>query len=161
MHVPDPEVPIADIGIARAEADGLLLERDRLVDRPGKQLAPAKVVYAPTQLRLNASTVSYSGMASSHRLCARSTWPLAKCASGLRGDAAKACPTSPSARSMSAAAESVIPVEHAARERVCQPALRLDGLRIERQRVLEQADRLRIVVARFGGLSLAARPRRM
>ena len=39
-------------------------------------------------------------------------------------------------------------IEHAARERGRQPALRLDGPRIERQRALEQADRLRIFVTR-------------
>src|SRR5204862_458007 len=55
-------------------------------------------------------TVSYSGMASVHRRCARSTWPLAKCAYGLLGDAAKACSLSPFARSRSAAAEAVKPL---------------------------------------------------
>jgi len=42
------------------------------------------------------------------RFCARSTLPLAKCASGLRGDAARACSASVFARAMSAAAESVM-----------------------------------------------------
>jgi hypothetical protein len=47
-------------------------------------------------------------MASSYRFCARSTLPLAKWTVALPGDAAKACPTSPSARAMSLAVVSVI-----------------------------------------------------
>jgi 5-methyltetrahydropteroyltriglutamate--homocysteine methyltransferase len=50
---------------------------------------------------LNASAISYSGMASPGRRCARSSWPLAKWARGLRDDVANACPTSPSARAIS------------------------------------------------------------
>jgi hypothetical protein len=75
---------------------------------PAKSLHWPRECNAPTELRLNASTASYSGMASRNRFCARSTWPLALCASGLRGEAAKACPASPSARMMSAAAESLM-----------------------------------------------------
>jgi len=30
MHLPGPEIPKADVGIAGTEADGLLIERDRL-----------------------------------------------------------------------------------------------------------------------------------
>jgi hypothetical protein len=40
-------------------------------------------------------------------------------------------------------------VEHAADERVCQSDLCLDGLRIERQRVLEQADLLCLILTRI------------
>ena len=36
---PDPAVHIADEGVAGAEADDPLLERDYLLDRPGVQLA--------------------------------------------------------------------------------------------------------------------------
>ena len=135
----------ADQRIARTKADGLLYQRDYLLYRPSEELARPRAANAPTQLRLNASAVSYSGMASSHRRCARSTWPFAKCASGLRGDAAKACRPTFRPRDV-AADESVIQVQHAAHERARQPALRLDGARIERQRALEQANRLRIVL---------------
>src|SRR6266853_1274140 len=47
-------------------------------------------------------------MASSCRSCARSTWALAKCASELRGDAARARSAKPSARTISVAAVPVI-----------------------------------------------------
>jgi hypothetical protein len=39
-------------------------------------------------------------------------------------------------------------VEHAVRERVCQQALCLGGSRVERQRVLEHADPLRMGITR-------------
>ena len=81
-------------------------------------------------------------------------------ATGLRGEAAKACPTSPSARAISAVAESVI----LSRYPTCSlpnHSFCLDGPRIERQRALEQADRLAHIFARVFGFALAARPRRM
>ena len=64
-------------------------ERDCLLDRPGEILHWPRWPNAPTQLRSDASAISYSGMASAYRPCARSSCPLAKCAIGLRGDAAK------------------------------------------------------------------------
>ena len=56
---------------------------------PVKNLHQPSCPIALTELRLDASAVSYSGMASANRRCARNTWPLAICASGLRGDTAK------------------------------------------------------------------------
>src|SRR4051812_30721437 len=43
MGKTDPVAPIAEIVIARAKTDGLLLQRDRVLDRPDQQLAPAQV----------------------------------------------------------------------------------------------------------------------
>ena len=148
MHDPDLRIPIAERGsrgLRRMACSwsGIISSID-----PVKSLHWPRANSAPTQLRLNASTVSYSGMASSYRRCARSTWPLAKCASGLRGDAAKACPTSSSARAMSAAAESVIPLKHAAMSALANQPCASTEPRIERQRALEQADRFRIVFTR-------------
>ena len=40
---PDPAVKQADLGIAGTEPDGLLLGRDKLLDRPGHELAPAEM----------------------------------------------------------------------------------------------------------------------
>jgi hypothetical protein len=45
---------------------------------------------ANTKLRSDPSAASYSDIASANRRCARSTWPLAKRARELSGDAAKA-----------------------------------------------------------------------
>ena len=42
MHHPDLLIENADEGIAGAEPDGLLLERDRLLYRPGEELALAE-----------------------------------------------------------------------------------------------------------------------
>src|SRR5213075_1782864 len=39
MRMPDHTPPRAEVGIARTEADGLLDERDHLLDRPGIKLA--------------------------------------------------------------------------------------------------------------------------
>src|SRR6266851_1265291 len=39
MHDPNPPIKSADVGIAGAEADGLLHERDSLLYRPGEELA--------------------------------------------------------------------------------------------------------------------------
>jgi hypothetical protein len=44
MHPPNPVIPIADVAIAGTKADGLLLERDHLLYRPGEELAPGKTV---------------------------------------------------------------------------------------------------------------------
>ena len=74
MHSPYPVITIVDSGIAGAESDGLLEEWDHLLYRPGVKLAPAELA---TELRLNASIVPYSVIASSARPCARKTWPLA------------------------------------------------------------------------------------
>ena len=95
--------------------------------------------YAWAQLRLSAITVSYSGMASAYRCCARSTWALAKCAIVLRGSAAKARSANSSARAISAAAVSAIKSRTRAVERDRQPALRRGGLRIERQALARTA----------------------
>src|ERR1700686_3981857 len=42
MDDPNSAVPVADVGIAWTEADGLLLQRDSLLCRSGKELAPAE-----------------------------------------------------------------------------------------------------------------------
>jgi hypothetical protein len=42
--LPDPAIPNVELGIARAKADGLLHERDRLLYRPGEELALAERV---------------------------------------------------------------------------------------------------------------------
>src|SRR3984893_16293796 len=45
MHLPDPEIPKADVAIAGTEADGLLLEQDRLLYRPDVDFASADMAY--------------------------------------------------------------------------------------------------------------------
>jgi hypothetical protein len=42
MRNSDPEIPYGDEGIPRAEADGLLHERDHFVYRPSKKFAFAE-----------------------------------------------------------------------------------------------------------------------
>ena len=103
---------------------------------PVRNLQIAGPISAGTALRLNASTASYSGIASSHRRCARRRRPLAKCALGLNGDVAKACRIRLSARSRLAPAESGAAQERTTHKRVRQPALRLDRPRVESQRML-------------------------
>src|SRR4030088_2322537 len=98
IHGPDQHVPIGNEGIARAEADSLLDERCGLLDRSNQQLAHAESVENIYQLRLDAITVSYSGIACSGSPRACRSIPLARCTSGRRGDATKARLTSTSAR---------------------------------------------------------------
>src|SRR6516165_8980422 len=42
MRLADPEIVLGDARVTRAEADGLLLKRDRFVDLPDRSLAPAQ-----------------------------------------------------------------------------------------------------------------------
>ena len=75
---------------------------------PVMNLHQPKWEYAWAQLRLSEITVWYSTMAPSYRCWPRRTWPLAKRASALRGDATEARSANFSARAISAAAVSVI-----------------------------------------------------
>ena len=50
MYVPNPLIPNGDSRIARAEADGLLDERDHLLYRPGQEFAPAESGYGEHQI---------------------------------------------------------------------------------------------------------------
>src|SRR5271156_4706148 len=43
MYAPNPAVEKTDLGIAGTEPDGLLLGRDKLLNRPGHGLAPAEM----------------------------------------------------------------------------------------------------------------------
>jgi len=87
---------------------------------PVSNLQSARLSNALALLGLIASAVSHSGMASSHRSSARRTMPLARCAVGLRGDAAKARSANVTARAMSTAAASV----RVSRELGLKPAAR-------------------------------------
>jgi hypothetical protein len=89
--------------------------------------------------------VSYWGIASADRRCTRSTWPFAKCASALRGDAAKACPANSSASDIGSGRICHL-IQHAGRERDRQQALSLDGPPVDCQRALEEANGFRIIV---------------
>ena len=44
MHKPNHKIKLVDVGIARAEADDLLLERNYFRDRPGKKLAEGEPI---------------------------------------------------------------------------------------------------------------------
>jgi hypothetical protein len=76
------------------------------------RLATALSISTATSFRACRKASPAESMAASNgngfvgRPCARSTWPLATWASGLRHDAARACLASSSARARSAAAES-------------------------------------------------------
>src|SRR6516165_3166017 len=98
MHEADPGEPDADQRITGAQADDPLQGRERLLQRPGVALHQPIAPNAFTWLRFNSITVSYSEIASTGRRPARSSWPLAKGASGLRGDTVNAWPVSVSAR---------------------------------------------------------------
>src|SRR5271165_2638936 len=52
MHTPDLEIAPAEVGIAGAEADSLLHERDHLVYRPGKEptRAPSRIRVRPPRI---------------------------------------------------------------------------------------------------------------
>ena len=115
--------------------------------------------YAFAQLRLSAMAISYSTIASSYRCCARNTWPLAKCAIGLRGDAATLAQLSSSARTISAATVSVILSRTRAVSSITsQLCAATDCDRAPTP--VRTADRL-CMFSRDGGFDLAARPRKM
>jgi len=50
MHGPDQVVPRTDVGIAGAETNGLLSERDHLVQQPGEEFTPPETVQCTHQV---------------------------------------------------------------------------------------------------------------
>ena len=76
MHHPDGPVPNTDLRVAGAAADGLLHERDHLVNEPGEELAPAQTIKCRNQIGVRRERRFVFYRASSQRFCARSTWPL-------------------------------------------------------------------------------------
>ena len=149
MPGPDPAIEKADLGIAGTEPDGLLLGRDQLLDRPGHELAPAEmgVCVGPVAVERDHRLVFGNGLA--YRCCARSTWPLAKCAIVLRGSAAKACSANCSARAISAAAVSAIKSRTRAVSAIANQLCAAADCWVERQGPLEQRNRLRTVLPRW------------
>ena len=69
-------VPPADARIAGAKADACSASGIASSGEPASILHQPSPIIAYTWLRFNASAVSYSGTASSHRLCARNTVAL-------------------------------------------------------------------------------------
>ena len=91
--------------------------------------------------------------------CARRTWPLAKCASGLARRCRQGLSDQPF-RACNVRRQRSRSFRSSTRPamRICQPALCLDGSRIERQCALEQADRLAIGVTRLAASTLPRVP---
>jgi len=99
-------------------------------------------------------------MASSHRFCTRSTLPLTECANALRGDAAKARSTSPSARARSVEAELLHSLAtrctSTPANRLCASTDRGSSANARSNRLMASA-----VFLRAAPFARAARPRRM
>ena len=130
-------VPPADARIAGAKADGLLRERDRLVRRTGVDPAPAEPDYCvhlvaiqrerrlvfgngllASALRAQHGSLGMMGIRIAGRRC-----------QGLADQPFRTCEVGCDRVGQS--------IGHAACEHDRQPALSLDGLRVERQRALE------------------------
>src|SRR5215831_14397877 len=108
MHFTNLVIHHGNLRIARGEADGLLYERDYFLYAPGHQLAVAEREQRPCCVAIERKHRLVFANSLFMRRRARNTSPLAKWTIALRGDLAKACPTSPSARAMSDADVSVI-----------------------------------------------------
>ena len=102
MHEPDLVIMNAELRITGTEAEGLLLYR------PCEELALAESVICANPVAIQRECrLVFGNSLREPALCAQYR-ALARRASRLCGDAAKACPASRSARAMSAAAESAI-----------------------------------------------------
>src|SRR6516164_3954708 len=153
MHEPDRPIKKADGGIAWAESDRLLLKWDYLLYRPGVELAPAetgeydhRVAIQRERRFVFGNGVLASVLCAQHLAFDPMRKPVARrCCQCLAG-----YPFRSGNVGRSRLAHSNY---HADGERSRQPALRLNGLRIERQGALEQADGLCSVLA---GRSLCA-----
>ena len=111
MHERDLPIPKAERGITRAEPNGLLYQRDRLLYRPAIELALAESeerIY-PVPIQREHRLVFGNGLRRIDAARAATTfgvmrkWTAGRCCQGLV--------TSPFARSISAAAEAVIPTK--------------------------------------------------
>jgi len=77
MHEPNLLIKITAMGFAGAKPHRSFGERNRLLDRAGVDLAMGETEECHNPVGIERKQVSYSGMASAYRRCARSTWPLA------------------------------------------------------------------------------------
>jgi hypothetical protein len=149
MHLPDPEIPNADVGIAGTKANGLLLERDRLLYRPDVDLASTDMGYCarPIAIGRERRLVFADRLLAPTRGAQELAFgPMRKRAPGRRR---QGLPYQPFRAGNVRRGGVGHFVEHAAGKRAHQPGLRLDRPWIDRQRALEQTDRLCIVFARF------------
>ena len=160
MREPDPVIPIADAGIAGAEADGLLQRAGSSPLSTRRRACTCRERgNAPTQLRLNASAVSYSGMASSHRLLSAQHLAFGEMRKRIAGRRRQGLrrPALPHARDRPRPSRSC----HRARGLRARVANRLcasTDSRIERQRVLEQINCLRCSCQASGASTMPHAP---
>src|SRR6516162_5224087 len=137
MHSPYPVITIVDSGIAGAESDGLLKEWDHLLYRPGVELAPGELRYCGDRVGIECEHRPVFGnslLGSALRAQNLAFGVMRKRAAGsshqsLSDQRLRACHVGGGRVGQI--------IERAAGERVCQSALCIDGLRIERQGVLE------------------------
>src|SRR5215472_16527414 len=108
MDEANPAVPMANNVIARTQADGSLLGRDCLVYRPDQEPAPAERGYCGHPVTIEGEHGLVYGNGLPEPVLRAQHIALAKCASGLGGDDAKACSARLSARAMSAAEKSLM-----------------------------------------------------
>src|SRR5271154_4643725 len=135
-----PKIPYRDGGIPGAEADGSLYEADHFIYRPGKKFALAEMALCvhPIAIERDCRLVFGDGL----RVTFLHTQHLAF--GEMRKRAAGRCrqdlPDQPFRTCDVGRSRGGHLIEHPTRECDRQPALCLDGSRIERQSTLEQAD---------------------
>ena len=149
MHAPDPAIEKADLGIARTEPDGLLLGRDQLLDRPGHELAPAEmgVCVGPVAVERDDGLVFGNGLVVSVlRTQHLAFGETRERAARRRGEGSLGQVFRAHNIGRGRAGHKI---EDTGRELDRQPALRRDGVLIERQGPLEQGNRLGTVLTRW------------
>ena len=138
-----------DLGIARTESNGLFLSRDQLLHRPGHELAPSemRVCVGPVAVERDHCLVFGNGLVASvlraqhlgfGEMCERAA---GRCGQGSLGQAFGAHDVGRGRAGHK--------IKDAGGELDSQPALRRDGFLIERQRPLEQRNRLRTALTRW------------
>ena len=146
MHQPDLLIPISQGSIAGAEPDGLLDERDRVVYRPGEELALGQgvdcehVVAIEREHRLVLGNSLRESTLGAQHLSSGETREIALRRRGRGSSCQVFC-----ARHVSRSCVGHI-IHNAAREKGSQQTLRLDRPRIERQRALERLNHLSVGV---------------
>ena len=158
MHEPNPLIEKPEGVIAGTEADGLFVKRDRFLYRSGEELALAHIGVSgcPVAIELQPRFVFGYGLRESTLRAQQLGFDVVcqrmpgRCRQSLLSQHFCACKISRGRGGQT--------IEHAGREHDHQPALGIDGLRIERQRAFEQPDRLRTAVTRCRLIMCGASP---
>ena len=150
MGFADPKIPICNGRIARAEAGGLVQERNSLAYRADVDLAPAESRQSPRRVAIERQ----DGLVLGNGLSAAALRSQQQALDAMRKRAVRRCGDGSCGQLLRAlhiiGRRTAHKIQHAAHEHIGQQALGFGGIGIERQGTLEQADRLAVPLSREG-----------